>query len=244
MNRMDEDLSRYLDGEMEATEAAVFAAAAAADPALAQRIAAQQRLRAKLQRAFDRVLNEPLPQRLIDAAHAEPRVRLHPTQWNRRSWRRSATTWLAVAASLAIVALLTPSLLRLTGNTPNILVVGKVKTAGGELARALSTRLVSEQASPGRVQIGISFIAKNGEYCRSFVATEQRDTTAGLACRREDAWRIEVLEPLATSAGASGEYRQAASALTPQVLQAVETRITGVPLDAAGEAKARDRGWQ
>ena len=41
-----------------------------------------------------------------------------------------------------------------------------------------------------------------------------------------------------------GGYRQAGSALPPAVLDAIDARIDGAPLDAAGEEAARRRGWE
>jgi hypothetical protein len=42
---------------------------------------------------------------------------------------------------------------------------------------------------------------------------------------------------------AEGAYRQAGSDLPPAVLDAIDARIAGKPLDAAGEEAARARGW-
>jgi len=151
--------------------------------------------------------------------------------------------WFAAAASLVVAVLVLQRLLRLAHDAPNLVAAGPNWIAGGGLAEALSLRLAAEPAA-GRVRPGISFVAKSGEYCRTFIAPQDQHTVAGLACREQDTWRIPVLEPIDESPGARGDYRQAASALPPQVLRAVESRIAGEPLDAAGEARARDRGWK
>jgi hypothetical protein len=67
-------------------------------------------------------------------------------------------------------------------------------------------------------------------------------TSAGLACRAGGQWRIPVLAEAAPEA--AGGYRQAGSALPAAVLDAIDERIAGKPLDAAGEEAARARGWQ
>jgi hypothetical protein len=51
-----------------------------------------------------------------------------------------------------------------------------------------------------------------------------------------------VLAERLTQAG--GGYRQAGSALPPAVLDAIDERIAGAPLDAAGEQAARNKGWR
>jgi hypothetical protein len=106
--------------------------------------------------------------------------------------------------------------------------------AQGRLASALTAQLASPGPS-GRVRIGISFLAKDGKYCRSFVM----DTTAGLACRDGGRWKVPVL-----AQGAAGAAWMDGSGLPPAVLDAIDERIAGAPLGAAAERAAHARGWQ
>jgi len=106
--------------------------------------------------------------------------------------------------------------------------------AQGRLASALSAQLASPGPS-GRVRIGISFLAKDGKYCRSFVM----DTTAGLACRDGALWKVAVL-----AQGAAGAAWMDGSGLPPAVLDAIDERIAGTPLGAAAERAAHARGWK
>jgi hypothetical protein len=106
--------------------------------------------------------------------------------------------------------------------------------AQGRLAAALSSQLASPGPS-GRVRIGISFLAKDGNYCRSFVM----DTTAGLACRIGAQWKIPVL-----AQGAAGTAWLDGSVLPPAVLDAIDARIAGSPLGNAAERAAQARGWR
>jgi hypothetical protein len=106
--------------------------------------------------------------------------------------------------------------------------------AQGHLASALSAQLASPGPS-GRVRIGISFLAKDGKYCRSFVV----DTTAGLACRDGGAWKIPVL-----AQGAAGAAWMDGTGLPPAVLDAIDGRIAGTPLGPNAERAAQARGWK
>ena len=106
--------------------------------------------------------------------------------------------------------------------------------AQGHLASALTSQLASPGPS-GRVRIGISFLAKDGKYCRSFVM----DTTAGLACREGGAWKIPVL-----AQGAAGAAWMDGSGLPPAVLDAIDGHIAGTPLGPAAERAALARGWK
>jgi hypothetical protein len=110
--------------------------------------------------------------------------------------------------------------------------------ARGELAQALNERL-SGEPSGGGVRVGLSFIAKQGGYCRSFTMPSQ----AGLACHADGAWRVELLTAPATGDAATPTYRQAGSETPPEVLRAIDERIAGNALDAAAERTAREHGW-
>jgi anti-sigma factor RsiW len=76
---VDDRLVAYLDGELEITERRAVEARLAADPAAAARLAALARSDNLVRLAFDEVMHEPVPDRLIAAAlgetgAAEPRI--------------------------------------------------------------------------------------------------------------------------------------------------------------------------
>ena len=106
--------------------------------------------------------------------------------------------------------------------------------AQGSLAEALSAQLASPGPS-GRIRIGISFLGKDGRYCRSFVM----DTTAGLACRDGAQWKMPVLVQ-----GAAGAAWMDGTVLPPAVLAAIDARIDGTPLSSAAERTVQARGWR
>ena len=71
--------------------------------------------------------------------------------------------------------------------------------AHGELARALDAQLASEQRGEEPVLIGLTFKARDGNYCRSF---EMRATrTAGLACRAGSDWQVMATDSSAPPQG-------------------------------------------
>jgi len=115
--------------------------------------------------------------------------------------------------------------------------------ASGALARALTEQLASNQPPGAPVQIGVSFRARNGDYCRTFVLRE-KSALAGLACRGHEAWRLEVLAQNPAQPAAAAGYRPAGSALPTSVARTLDELIAGEPLDAGAEAAARERGWQ
>src|SRR5205807_4164444 len=132
----------------------------------------------------------------------------------------------AIAASLVGGVLLGPLLLRAPAGPAGPALVtrdGQV-LASGALARALSEQLASHQPPGAPVQIGVSFRARNGDYCRTFVLREH-SALAGLACRGPEAWRLEVLARTAARPPAAAGYRPAGSALPASVARTLDELI-------------------
>ena len=244
MNFSDETVMAYADGELDVATRAAVEAAMALDPQLALRVARHRALRGRLHAALDPVLDEPLPQRLLASVQGAPAQRradrsaLQHQAAPRWSWPQ----WGAIAASLVTGVLLGPLLWRMPAGSMLVSRDGQV-LASGALARALTEQLASNQPPGAPVQIGVSFRARNGDYCRTFVLRE-KNALAGLACRGHEAWRLEVLAQNPAEPAAAAGYRPAASALPPGVARTLDELIAGEPLDAGAEAAARERGWQ
>jgi anti-sigma factor RsiW len=104
----DELLVAYLDGELDAGPSAEVAAAIARDPALSRDAQALRESAAALRAAFDEVLHEPVPERLLAAARGQiahdkivrfPEPRERGAKQATAGWRQWAS--LPIAASLA-----------------------------------------------------------------------------------------------------------------------------------------------
>jgi hypothetical protein len=254
----DETLMAYVDGELDAEARTAVDAAVAADPEVAQRLAQHKALRLSLQRTYDEVLSEPVPQRLVNAARSAPAgaheaevadlasARAARAKSHRRTLpsRVSWSQWGTIAASL-LVGLIIGQFFLNTGDVGPFVTRGGELLARGALAQALSAQLASNQSQSSTVQIGVSFRARGGTYCRTFALSDAQSrerTLAGLACHERGTWQIEVLAP--GEKRAPGAYRMAGSQAPKAVLQGLEDRIEGEPLDASGEAEARQHGWQ
>lgn len=111
--------------------------------------------------------------------------------------------------------------------------------ADAELVRVLDRGLAAEGPDAGGRAVGLTFRDDAGRWCRTFQSTDAG--MAGLACRHEGDWRVEVL---AVFQPAASEVRTAGADIPPAVLAAVDALIADETLDAAAEAQARDSGWR
>lgn len=239
----DTQIHAYVDGELEAQLAARLEADSRADAALAARIGQQQQVRRLLRAQFDPVLEEPVPPPLREAITRElPRAEVIPlaARRTREPARRPAWSpreWSAIAATLLLGTLLGATLFGTSGNLP-------VETAGGRLVArgaldaALSTQLAG--TAPERAtQVGLSFRAADGAFCRTFGLP---DGSAGLACRRDGRWAVQLLDGSGTPAQ-PGAYRQAGSSLSPALLGAIDALGAGEALTPEQEQQQVRGGW-
>jgi anti-sigma factor RsiW len=247
------ELMAYLDGELAPAECARVAREIAADPQLLAQVARQQALRGRIAGALRGQLAEPVPARLVDAARTAPAGAapvIHLDAHRARvavargaSVRRVVPWSVAAAACLALVLVVA---LRTAGDGSEgpgpWLQDGRV-FARGDIATALDHSIAAQPGAPQSVQVGLSFRDHAGRYCRAFESVAAR--SAGLACHEPAGWVLERVLPAAPGTRAGGEgLRQAASGWPAALLEEVDRRIAGDPLDAAGERAAQARGWR
>ena len=245
MSFSDETLMAFADGELDESTRRLVEQAMRQDPAVAAKVARHKALRSKVFGAFSHTLDEPVPPHLQQAAQPAKVVRLDAVRAARREAlarrRWSWPEWGAIAATLVAGVLAGVFGLKgVQGERELASVTSKdgVLLAQGKLALALSQQLASAQATDAPVRIGVSFVARDGGYCRSFTL----GAAAGLACRAGSDWKIPVMSESAGAAG--GAYRQAGADLPAAVLDAIDRRIAGQALDASAEQAAVQQGWK
>jgi hypothetical protein len=253
MQFSDETLMAYADGELDAETRRRVEAAMASDPAIAERVAKHRAMRVDLGAAFGGILDEPVPSRLLDAANSTPAAARSATVTDigavraaksggskSRSW--SWPEWTAIAASLLIGVLAGRSALQPAGSEMFAMSDGTI-VAKGDLSAALDEQL-SGTNTDTYFRVGLTFRARNGSYCRSFLA----GATAGFACNEDAQWRVRALNAGGSQAGGSqapgGDYRMAGSQLPPGILAAIDDVMEGEALDQEQERAARARGWK
>jgi anti-sigma factor RsiW len=245
MRFTDETLMAYADGELDQSTRHAVELAMQADPKLADKVRQHIALRGEVYRAFAGTLDEQVPPRLRQVAQSANVVQLDSVRAARRNLvevprRWSWPEWGAIAATLVVGVLAgAMGLSSLRGESQLAAAVDGegALTAHGKLDSALTRQLASTPAAASGVRIGVTFVSKEGQYCRSFTM----GSAAGLACRRGSEWKIPVLAESAASA--EGAYRQAGSAMPAAVLDAVDARAAGASLDARAEQAAAQKGW-
>jgi len=244
MTFSEETLMAYADNELDAQTRSAVEAAMASDPEIARRIAQHKALRGKLRVVFDKVLDEPTPQRLVDAARGVPAVRregnvipLRRKNNTRKVWPQ----WVASAATLILGVIIGQALLSHGLGAGPIIARNGQLLANGVLDHALSNQL-SGQTEQTPVHIGVTFKNASGAYCRTFTFQDAA-AVAGLACREGEDWHVQVLAQTTLESQGSTSLRQATAETPKAVLEAAEAIRFGDPLDAHAEAAARQEDW-
>jgi anti-sigma factor RsiW len=255
MTISDETLMAYADGELEAAEKAAVESAMREDPQIEKRLAQHRALRQRVHTAYSAELSEPVPERLLTAARgaagtqgrkvvsleqARAAMKRNASRARppRPQWRTAGTIAASVIAGVSVGFFM-------WGRTESPLVrsAGGALVARGQLERALTEQLAAEQTRTSAVQIGLSFLAKSGDYCRTF-ALSGAVSPSGLACRHGEEWQVQALTQGPERAAGDSEYRTAGSAMSAPILKVVEGQIAGEPLDQAAEKAARQRDWK
>jgi len=239
MTFSDEDLMAYADGELDGARRQEIQDAINRDPEIARRVASHRALKDSLRASFEPVLHEPVPERLVTAARSRSSGskanNVVPLRGNKVPVRERPR-WIALAASFILGALA----LQFGGSlfkSSSITERDQQLLASGALREALSNQLTASQTEKSPVQIGVSFLSRDGLYCRTF----QLQELGGMACNDAGNWKLQVLAHL--NHANSTEYRPAASNMPPAVVQAVTDSISGEPLDAKEESNALARKW-
>jgi hypothetical protein len=255
MSFSDETLMAYADGELDEATRLAVEAAMRRDGSIARRVA---RLRA----ARDEVYADQGPSggRSRQAAKvvqlASVRAQRVATQqaarkaikrrWGWREWSALALVMmLGLAAGKFGLAHWQPRWLGAPATAPSELASRDgTLVAQGKLDAILNQQLGGAAPSEGNVRVGLSFLSKEGGYCRSFTLVGGNQDLVGLACRASDEWRVPVLVQNTRPQPAMGAYRMAGTEMPTAVLEAIDQRIVGGMLDTRAEVEALRRSWQ
>jgi hypothetical protein len=223
----EEEFFAWLDGELAPADAKRVEARVAANPVLADEARAHRAMAAGLRGAFEPVMT-PKDDVIDFAARRSQAAARSPAK---------LPHWAAIAATLVAGIGLGTLVDAGRGTGSPVKLEGGQIVAAGSLEQTLTRQLASVNQQGAGTRIGLTFRNEEGRLCRTFSGTE----ASGLACRNGDEWRIEGL--YGASGSSSGDYRMAAGPDT-RVTALAEGMMVGDPLDAAGEAAAKQSGWK
>jgi hypothetical protein len=229
MNEQDyEQLSQFIDGELDPTQAQALRERLIADPGLRAELEHMRAVDNRVRQAFDFADAEAVP----DAVVAQVRGSAVPRNVRQRRWG------LAVAASLVAAA---------------GLILAPQWQEGGHsgtdlLATALETTPSSndgwEVLADGRkMRPVLSFSSLQGHWCREFLVTQDTDINRGVACRAEGRWQTRIMAT-AQAPGATTDYRPAGATDADIVATFIDTQAANIPLSLDQEAELIARGWE
>jgi anti-sigma factor RsiW len=232
MKVTDEMLMALADGELDREMALDVRRSAEADPALAVRLAEFERTRRLAKQAFDGVLEEPVPLRLVAAmGRGVPRQK----QAARRVWLPIGAAIAASAAAFALGMVLTSGLQRGPGPLDE-----------KELASLLQTVPSGETRSVGAESFEAtgSFAVPDG-VCRGFLlsgASRSGSAWHGVGCQHDGRWELEIL--VAGRAADGESYSPASDRAAESIGAFLDALGAGAPLGADAERRLMESGWQ
>jgi hypothetical protein len=230
MKVTDQMLMALADGELERDIALDVRRAVEADPVLGARLAEFELTRKLAKRAFEDVLDEPTPLRLVAALGKEPR---HP--------KRAVRTWLPVGAAVAASAaafvlgmVLTSTMDRQPGSLPD----------ARELASLLQSVPSGETRSLGQAHFEAtgSFEVPDG-VCRGFQLSGGASSAwQGVACKHGESWDVEML--VADRPAADQSYSPASDRASESVAAFLDALGAGAPLEPEAERQLLQDDWR
>lgn len=238
-----EILMAYVDDELDARQRLEVEAALETDAEARELVAQFRRSAEILGTGLNGVLDQPVPQRLVDAARGKS-GRVVALQ-HRRPWiEKAGLPGLAAAASVLLVVGIAVGRLWVDESAG-----GMTMAAADPLQRAL------EQGESGStwhddglgtsVTPMLTFRSADGRPCREFERQGDGLEVFGVACRnKEGRWiaQIEVQQKLLTDASPNGAYLPASGGTDP-VSDVLDALGAGPALTVEEEKRLLEAGW-
>ncbi len=246
MKITDEQLSGFLDNELDEQQMSLVRDAIAQDDTLCDRLAALSMVDHVVKTAAEQATNSPVPAHIEALCDAEQESNVvsfveRKTQNDDQKTvvQGSNVRWLrgmAMAASVALVGLLGWQQLMDGQSSGN--------SEWQQVAAVLDSQTSGQayQAGAQTVMPQLSFLNKDGALCRQFtvIGTERHD--AMIACKQAGNWQQRAAVALDMPVGQPGEYQTATSETAlDNVLDEI---MLGAPLNREQEQNAIQTNWQ
>jgi negative regulator of sigma E activity len=240
----DDALSALIDGALPSGEADALRARIARDPKLAARLAAMERANRAVRDAYSDVVDEPLPERVLELLRAAQASERDVVDLAARRQRRALPAWLPLAAAASVALAIGLGLgltLSQAPDTPGGLLATTGPVAQGSALHELLESTPSgapREVDGATAEVRFTFRAQGREWCRELAVSSGASRNAAVACRRDGAWHVDLVGVEA----AGGEVYRPAAGDAP-LREAVDALIDGEPLERDAERALVERGW-
>jgi len=246
MKITDEQLSAFLDNELDEQQMSRVRDAIAQDDTLCDRLAALSMVDHVVKTAAEQATNSPVPAHLEALCDAEQEsnvasfVRCKTQNADQKTVAQGSNVrWLrgmAMAASVALVGLLGWQQLMDGQSSGN--------SEWQQVAAVLDSQTSGQayQAGVQTVMPQLSFLNKDGALCRQFTVTGTERYDAMIACKLEGSWQQRAAVALDKPVGQLGEYQTAAS--VTELDNVLDEIMQGAPLNREQEQNAIQTNWQ
>jgi hypothetical protein len=234
----DNNLSAFLDGELDAGQLADIRSKAESDLAINAKLQRMREADDLVRAAYNNPMQEDVPDRFIAAvdrglsriADSTISTPVAVNDNNSRRWFAGG----AIAASLALGLLLGSQIM------PNRKSDSAIFIALNSTPSATAASLESGQ----KLTPHLSFARIGGGFCRTFTLTEASSSKTGLACKAEGQWSIEALIPAINAGSADIGYVTAEGPVVSGLDEIISELRDGDPLGKSDEAIQLKRGWE
>ncbi|MCU4677079.1 hypothetical protein N7931_15705 [Catenovulum sp. 2E275] len=242
----DEQLSAFLDAELDEREMDKIRQCIEQDEALAERLAELSSSDEIIYYYYDQINQQPLPQKLTnlleqlpeDMQHQQANKIIELSVWQKI--KRFNKPQFAMAASITLVAGLSLAQLFWTNNQ----VVGQnfAEQNWQEVEQFLNFELSGKSIdlAGNQLQGKLSFMDKQGHYCRQFVITNEQQAQQSIACKINEQWQL--LAHFYQSKTQQQEYQTASvSSSLKQTIEAMAQQ--GAFMSYQDEKNAINKNW-
>ena len=233
-HQRDQQLCRFLDGEMSDAEMAEFEDKLTTNPELRRRLE-QFEHNDVLLRASQPDAEQTVTPRVVALLSSPSRE--HSFNSN-RSWFKPLSAAASITLAFGLVLAMALNVGTSEPDIPNM---------DRNLVAALDT-LPSRADGWDRLDDGrslravLTFPAADGKWCREFLVASQETHWRGVACRNEDTWVTQILGRelyVDTNAG----YRTASASDNDAIARFVDQNATGIALSASEEQGLISANW-
>jgi hypothetical protein len=238
----DEQISAFLDGELDPADFEAMLHDVETDPAVAARVRRMSEATKAFVKASLSIDDEPMSEGLTRALAAPPTAKVIP--FRGRSFAATVMEHRAIAAGLVCAFAAWSMFSVIAPGRDGLSDTGGMVVATSPLHRALETGatgdLVTISASETMTP-RLTFARADGDFCRQFDVTSRDGVMSAIACRDGGVWRTEVA--VYGQALPGGEYVTASGEKAAPLEAFIDRSIAGDPLDAAAEKAAIASSW-